>query len=646
MKNIFALAALMLVASGSAATAFRVEAQSAAPSNPFAPTTAQQSFPTRVQFQPAQPRPGQKLTITYDPKAGPLQSAKSVSLIYGFTAWETHLEARRQAPLQAKAGQWQAVIDVPSDATYFWCFIRGEKETEEDTNNGAWWETYLFSASGAPVLNARVERAMMYGFGKLNPRDKDAQELQLLEEELRVFPTNAGAWAVIWGLRYQMANQSLQTKETITGEIRQLFEAHRKEVWAYEAAALGFNQIGHNPDGVAVIREFIARFPEDSSLDGRIEFFLGNWGTLAEWEALPTRAPRWKDKPSYWERLMHFYTRYKVEPPRLQRAGEELLARTPKEKDSHGDTRFDVAEQWLERGVDPKAAERVAREAVAISEIGSRPFLSESREKEKFNNRKVIIHIHRSALGWALYQQQRYAEALRELEKAVEIKEREQISSAAVYYRLGQTLEKLNHPQEALEAYFKELAWGSHYEPPSRAALTALYYRQHGNLEGLEITIKSRVNELLLKVQTEFVEEIDEELGRFDLLDAQGKPLNLSQYRGKVVIIDFWATWCSPCLKSLAHTQTVQQAFPEQIVVIAPTADPEESRADAAAYLKKKSYDFVLAIDDEKRRSMQFLTIPVRLVLDQKGRLRIREYGGLPENEPAFEKKLRALLSR
>jgi len=643
MKNLFALAILLLAVSGSAASALRFEDQTAATSTPSAP--AQQALPARVQFRPAQPQPGQKLTITYNPKAGPLQNAKSLSLIYGFTFSETYTGARRQTKLQVKEGQWQMAIDLPTEAAYFWCFVQGEKETEEDTNNGAWWETYLYSASGAPVQSARLERAIMYRSGKLKPIDKDAQALQLLEEELRLFPTTARAWSVRWSLRYQMANQSLQVKETIATEIRQLFETHRQEVWAYEAAALGFNQIGRNPDGVAVIREFVARFSENASLDGQIEFFLGNWGTLAEWEALPSRAPRWKDKPSYWSQLMRFYTQYKVEPQRLQRAGEELLARTPKEKDSHGDTRFDVAEQWLERGVDPKAVERVAREAVAISEIGSRPS-SNSRERERLNNRLIITHINRSALGWALYHQQRYAEALRELEQAATLKEREQITAAGVYYRLGQTLEKLDRSSEALEAYFKELAWGARHEAPTRTALTALYRRQHGNIEGLETTIKSRVNELLLKVQTEFVEETDEELGRFDLLDAQGKPLNLSQYRGKVVIIDFWATWCSPCLKSLAHTQSLQQAFPGQIVVIAPTEDPEESRGDAAAYLKRKGYDFVLAIDDEKRRSINFLTIPVRLVLDQKGRLRLREYGALPENEPAFEKKLRALLTR
>ncbi len=89
MKNIFALAISLLVASGSAAAAFRFEAQTAGPSASSSPS--QQALPARVQFQPVQPRPGQKLTITYDPKAGPLQSARSFSLIYGFTAWETFI---------------------------------------------------------------------------------------------------------------------------------------------------------------------------------------------------------------------------------------------------------------------------------------------------------------------------------------------------------------------------------------------------------------------------------------------------------------------------------------------------------------------------------------------------------------------------
>ncbi len=56
----------------------------------------------------------------------------------------------------------------------------------------------------------------------------------------------------------------------------------------------------------------------------------------------------------------------------------------------------------------------------------------------------------------------------------------------------------------------------------------------------------------------------------FAVQDPAGKPLHLSDYKGKVVVLDFWATWCGPCQRSLPHTQTVAAQFaPQGVVVLA-----------------------------------------------------------------------------
>ncbi len=56
----------------------------------------------------------------------------------------------------------------------------------------------------------------------------------------------------------------------------------------------------------------------------------------------------------------------------------------------------------------------------------------------------------------------------------------------------------------------------------------------------------------------------------FAVQDKDGKPIHLSDYKGKVVVLDFWATWCGPCQASLPHTQTVAAQFaPQGVVVLA-----------------------------------------------------------------------------
>jgi tetratricopeptide (TPR) repeat protein len=96
----------------------------------------------------------------------------------------------------------------------------------------------------------------------------------------------------------------------------------------------------------------------------------------------------------------------------------------------------------------------VAREAVAISEVGWRPTLRfANQQQRRIQNRLLIRNVNRSALGWSLYRQERCGDALVELERAAKISEQDSIPARAVYYRLGQTLEKLGRPRDAIEAY-------------------------------------------------------------------------------------------------------------------------------------------------------------------------------------------------
>jgi thiol-disulfide isomerase/thioredoxin len=137
-----------------------------------------------------------------------------------------------------------------------------------------------------------------------------------------------------------------------------------------------------------------------------------------------------------------------------------------------------------------------------------------------------------------------------------------------------------------------------------------------------------------------------EELGRFELLDARKNPVNVAQHKGKVVVIEFWATWCAPCLKSMEQTHALQRAAGGQVVVIAVSGDPEENHKKAVDYVNRKGYDFIVAFDDQSRRSVQIPYIPSRLVLDRDGRLRVREFGYSQATEYLFEQKLKGLLAQ
>src|SRR5262245_52065258 len=62
----------------------------------------------------------------------------------------------------------------------------------------------------------------------------------------------------------------------------------------------------------------------------------------------------------------------------------------------------------------------------------------------------------------------------------------------------------------------------------------------------------------------------------FTVRTLDGRSVRLSDYKGKAVVIDFWATWCVPCRASLPHLNDVQGRFPKQLVVLGISVDDAE----------------------------------------------------------------------
>ncbi len=130
----------------------------------------------------------------------------------------------------------------------------------------------------------------------------------------------------------------------------------------------------------------------------------------------------------------------------------------------------------------------------------------------------------------------------------------------------------------------------------------------------------------------------------FQMLDASGKTIKLSDYRGKVVILDFWATWCGPCIASMPHMQELAVKYKDQgLVVLAAGTDDAASAFEAwIGKNARKNPDIFYAYDplgrEPQRASLSRFGVnmlPTQFIIDRDGRIVGRSLGLSPGGKTA-----------
>ena len=126
-----------------------------------------------------------------------------------------------------------------------------------------------------------------------------------------------------------------------------------------------------------------------------------------------------------------------------------------------------------------------------------------------------------------------------------------------------------------------------------------------------------------------------------------GEELTLSSLKGKVVWLNFWATWCPPCRQELKRVQTdIVDHFAGKEFVFLPISRGEE-QATVAAFREQNGYTFTMGLDPERAIYDRFASnyIPRNFLIDEEGRVVMTSVGYEPEEFEAMIKKAEELLN-
>jgi thiol-disulfide isomerase/thioredoxin len=130
----------------------------------------------------------------------------------------------------------------------------------------------------------------------------------------------------------------------------------------------------------------------------------------------------------------------------------------------------------------------------------------------------------------------------------------------------------------------------------------------------------------------------------WQLKDVDGKVVGSDQFKDKLVVVDFWATWCVPCREEIPGYIELQKKYAKDGVVFLGISMDEQGPEVVKQFIEKFGINYPVVIGDETTTAayggVEYL--PTTFIIDRAGTVRERKVG--PESQRDFEKRLRAYL--
>lgn len=210
---------------------------------------------------------------------------------------------------------------------------------------------------------------------------------------------------------------------------------------------------------------------------------------------------------------------------------------------------------------------------------------------------------------------------------------------------LGELAEKRKEIDEAIGYYLH--AFAISFNTDERIDLKSLR-RRVGQLYSTKNGSEVGLGDRLLKAHDAFVKEREERLAKleppninegvadplkFTLTRLDGRPLKLDEQRGKVIVMNFWATWCGPCVTEMPLFEKTIAKYKDDKDVFFLAITTDEDRELVAPFLKQYKFNLPVAYAEYLNDHFAISSIPTTIILDRKGEVSYRHAGFNPRED-------------
>lgn len=605
-------------------------------------------------YKPGKPLPGDLVTFSYTPRA----EDKSGDITLDAAVYQVGKSQKASdiSLVKSDNGGFTGSFRVDSSANFLYLvFSRGE---EIDNNFNKGYTINLYERDGSAVKQGSyVSQAVFYmgertaGIGKDN-----ARVIESYEKEFARYPQSRKQNLVTGYLRARIAQDGPQGREETQKKIEELLRGGLKTETDYDMLESWYALLKKQELAEETRKQKKEKFPRGNwTIYSTVDAFYGESDLVEQRKLLDTiilktnTDTNWlflKERvPSYKEAVVRGYAAKKD----WQGFHQAITALKLDNKMVLSSLYNDIA--WEIQGSDGNLEEAEKMSALAIAMIKAEYETGSSKPERypgKFwkKNCRRLCGMYADTYAMVLFKSGRYREGLPYArEAALEIGEGKNEDENNTYALLAEKALPLKEYRKQLEQFVKE----SRATPEITGILRRAYITENGSetgfpryLDGLEQDGRQHMKAELRKSMRK------ETAPLFKLMDLDGKPVAMAGLKGKVVIVDFWATWCGPCIASFPGMQKVVTRYKNDPNVVFLFIDTWESGKDqkknAAAFIAKNHYDFKVLLDTERKAVEQFKVdgIPAKFIIDRQGMIRFRETGF--GNEARLVRELTAMI--
>ena len=593
--------------------------------------------PLLAQFRylPEKPLPGEVVSFTYSPKNTVLASETAITGVYARYAAPTQMQS--SLPTSATAMQegnsfvGELKLPKPPLSGLVFTFRSTTNPALTDANNGHFYPLIVYTTEGKPQpysIGGQASVLVRTAFtARLKIKPDWAWAVQQMERELAQNPTlRSQYWSDL--IATQLRLQKPGAKATALSQIAAYLDSHQPTPDELTTAANLYDQLAEparataardrirtvDPTGEAAQKARADVIRKEADLAKKLSAFVSFT------QAFPNSAYRGMlvssvaeayFKPGLFKDLVAFL------------AQQPLPATDPMLLHS-------FAQQMTDEGRGIPQAEWLAQRA--LTGLQQRPLSKPIREKataEQAAQRTTDLQHFRATLAYAFDQQDRFGAALATYKQATATEP--DGSEPRTSERLWNCALRANRADSVLP-YIESVVRVGRITPRLRAALRAYQAKKLGSEAKGEAYVRNLLASYRAERQAELAESfVNQSAPGFTLNTLDGGTVSLASLRGKVVMLDFWATWCGPCVASFPAVQQAAAYFKNDPNVVFLFVNTREGGplSRVQSFMARQTNTFTVPLDRDQRMADAYgvLGIPTKVIIDPKGRVRYRSLG-------------------